>query len=152
MTILNQIKITPPGSVKQKHSVRTFVPSFLLRFHEFEPEHFIYSAPSQRFVSKGSRLSLSSPRPLICLRKSQFAAIAVIWFKPCEMQTAGTINTTINTVFGLFVGSFCADCGCVCCCGMQFRVNTLELLFSTQSCCSLMRLVCCLYSETLRVP
>lgn len=61
-------------------------------------EHFIYSAPSQRFVSKGSRLLLSSPRPLICLRKSQFAAIAVIWFKPWEMETAGAINTTINTV------------------------------------------------------
>lgn len=116
MTILNQIKITPPGSVKQTHSVRTFVPSFLLRFHEFEPEHFIYSAPSQRFVSKGSCLFLSSTRPLICLRKSQSAAIAEIWFKPCETETVGTINTTINTDYGLFVGSFN---GCVCCCGMQ---------------------------------
>lgn len=121
MTTLNQIKFIRPGSVefcdsaqvKQTHSVRTFVPSFLLRFHEFKPEHFIYSVPSQRFVSKGSHLFLSSPWPLICLRKSEFATVTVIWFKPCEMETAETINTTINTVFGLFVGSFCTDYDCV---------------------------------------
>lgn len=55
----------------------TFVTSFLLWSHEFQPEHFIYRAQSQRFVSTGSRLFLS-PQPLISLRISQPDTISLM--------------------------------------------------------------------------